>query len=131
MGPHSYWLRRSGMEHSQRRRRRRDSVTRRRRVRLGSRGGDKAYAAEREASIKIPEAQDAIQGVEGVLEADLLALLVGAARVADRDLVDAPRRLAAPRDLGGDLRLEAEAVRLEVDVRQHLAPEDLVAGLHV
>src|SRR5437588_411621 len=60
-----------------------------------------------------------------------LAFLIGAAGVADGDLVDAPRGAAAAGDLGGDLRLEAEAVRLEVDALEHLTPEDLVTGLHI
>ena len=34
-------------------------------------------------------------------------------------------------DLRGDLRLETEAVRAELDALQHLAAEDLVAGLHI
>ena len=34
-------------------------------------------------------------------------------------------------DLGGDLRFEPETVFLDPNLRQHLAPEDLVAGFHV
>ena len=72
--------------------------------------------------------QDAPEGADAVAPADLLALVVGAARVGDADLVD---RAAELRDLGRDLRLEAEAVLFDRDALEHLAAEDLVAGLHV
>ena len=72
-------------------------------------------AAKRGVPIELPVAQDAVEGAEGVLQADLLAFLVGAAGVADGDLVDAPGRVPLLGDLGGDLRLEAEAVGLELD----------------
>src|SRR5271165_2327205 len=83
------------------------------------------------SSVTQPVADDAVQRAEGVLQADLLAFLVSAAGIADRYLVDAPRRRLALGDLGRDLRLEAEAVRLQVQLGQHLAAKDLVAGLHV
>ena len=48
--------------------------------------------------------------------------------IADADLVEGA---AAPREPGGDLGIEAEAVLLQLDCLDDLAPEDLVAGLHV
>ena len=65
---------------------------------------------------------------DAIAPRDLLALVVVAAVVGDRLLVDAA---AQPRDLRRDLRLEPEPVRLDLDLPQHLAAEDLVAGLHV
>ena len=59
-----------------------------------------------------PEAQDGDEGLHAVLPADLLPLLVGAPRVADRDLEDA--RLAL-RELDGQLGLEPEVVRDDRD----------------
>src|SRR5579859_1207211 len=82
-------------------------------------------------SIKHPVPDDAVQRVERILQPDLLAFLVGPARVADRHLVDAPARVAVLGDLRGYLRFEPEAVGLEVQVGQHLAAKDLVAGLHI
>src|SRR5437867_4712615 len=73
-------------------------------------------------SIKIPIPEDAPQRGEGVLEADLLAFLVGAPGVTDRHFVDAPGWPAPAGDLGGELRLEAEAVRLQLDPFEHLTP---------
>src|SRR5204863_9895503 len=54
--------------------------------------------------------QDRKDGLERVLQADLLPFLVRAAVVRDRDLVDAR---AHPRDLARDLRLDAEPLALE------------------
>src|SRR4029453_14348433 len=71
---------------------------------------------------------DRVERPEPILPADLLAFLVGPAVVADGDLVD-PRARAG--DLGGDLRLEAEPVLLDAKGLQELAPERLVASLHV
>src|SRR2546426_11078735 len=59
-----------------------------------------------------PVAHDAEERLDGVFEADLLAFFVGAAGVADGNLIDAPAR-PAPGDLGGELRLETEAVGLQ------------------
>src|SRR5262245_32859931 len=73
-------------------------------------------------------AHDAVQGPDAVPPADLLALVVRAPAVGDADLVNAP---PAGGDLGGDLGLEPEAVLLDVDGLDDLAPEDLEAGLHV
>ena len=55
--------------------------------------------------------QDAPHGADAVAPADLLAFAVGTAGVRDADLVDAT---AEPRDLGGDLGLEPEAVFLDL-----------------
>src|SRR5687768_5448398 len=63
--------------------------------------------------------EDRPQGREAVDEADLLALFVGATAVGDRHLVDP---VAPLRDLRGDLGLEVEAVRTDLDLREHLAP---------
>src|SRR5262245_14255775 len=74
------------------------------------------------------ELQDAVDGPHAIAPADLLALGVGAAVVADPQLVDPP---VAPGHLGGDLGLEPEPVLLDDHRLDHLAPEGLVAGLHV
>src|SRR5262249_8932234 len=50
--------------------------------------------------LKEPVPDDAEESLNRVLEADLLTLLVRAARVTDRHLVDAPRRVALLGDLG-------------------------------
>src|SRR6476469_8598473 len=84
--------------------------------------GAKPRAASR--SVRGPVPDDAVQGVEGVLQADLLPLLVGPPGVADRDLVNAPGR-AAPGDLGRHLRLEAEPVGAQLHPLDHLAAEQL------
>src|SRR6266545_788338 len=82
-------------------------------------------------SIEQPVAHDAVERLQRVFQADFLALFVRSARIAHRNLVNAPRGAALLGDLRGDLRLEAEAVRLELNALQHLAAENLVAGLHV
>src|SRR5262249_27914114 len=79
-------------------------------------------------SVEVAEAEDAPEGDEGVPEADLLPLLVGAPGVGDGHLVDAPAG-PVPGHLGGDLGLEAEAVGLERKALEDLFAEDLVAGL--
>src|SRR5688572_7767987 len=71
---------------------------------------------------------DAPQRPDAVPPSDLLPLLVRPARVGDADLED-PALQA--RELGGDLRLEAEPVLADGDLLQDLAAEHLVAGLHV
>src|SRR5262249_49408711 len=63
-------------------------------------------------SVVVPVPHDAEKRLDRVFEGDLLAFLIGAAGVADGHLVDAPG-WAALGDLGGDLRLETEAVRLQ------------------
>jgi len=68
------------------------------------------------------------EGFERVFQADLLAFLVGAAVVADRDFVDSGLPLG---ELNGDLGLEAEAVGPDGNALQQGRPEGLVAGLHV
>src|SRR4051812_2706513 len=75
-----------------------------------------------------PEPHEAPRRVDAVPPRDLLALGVAATVVGDADLVDRP---PCPRDLHGELRLEAEPVRRERDLVEDLAAEDLVAGLHV
>ena len=57
--------------------------------------------------------EDAPDRLDAVLPVDLLAFGVGAAAVGDPHLVDPAAQL---RHLGGDLRLEAEAVLLDPDL---------------
>src|SRR5664280_1563412 len=71
---------------------------------------------------------DRVERTEAIPPADFFALFVGAAVIADADLVD---HAVEPRHLGGDLRLESEPVFFDRDLLQHLATESLVAGLHV
>src|SRR5690349_18526428 len=66
---------------------------------------------------------DAVEGTEAVPHADLLALGVRPPVVRDADLEDAHVHLG---HLGGDLRLEAEAVLLDGDGLDDLAAEGLV-----
>src|SRR5574340_148873 len=70
------------------------------------------------------------EDLDGVARADLLALGVGAAGVGDAHLADA---VAAPGDLGGQLRVDTETVLPERrgDGRDHFAAEDLRPGLHI
>src|SRR5687768_17323932 len=84
--------------------------------------------APRLAALLDAVADDAIEGFEAVLDADLLALFVTSAAVGDADLVDPQPAVG---DLGGDLRLEAESILLQLDALDHLPPEQLEAGLHV
>ena len=67
-------------------------------------------------------------GSQAVLPADLLARAVVAARVGDGNLVDPASQLG---QLHGDLGLKPEARRLKLDLPEDLAPDDLVAGLHI
>src|SRR5262249_18297428 len=89
-----------------------------------------ATTIQHTASIRESVADDAPQGLETVPPADLLPLLIRAAGVADRMLVDAQ---TPPRNLGGDFRFEPESVLLQrwQDFFDHFAAENLVAGLHV
>jgi len=72
--------------------------------------------------------EDRIQCAKTVAPADFFTFLIRSAMVADADLVDDHVEL---RNFGGDLGFEAEAVLLDCDPLEHLAFEDLVAGLHV
>src|SRR6476646_5905283 len=65
---------------------------------------------------------DAVQRVEPVLPADLLAFRVGAPGIGNPDLVNARSALG---HLRGDLRLEAEAVLLDLNALYELPPKDL------
>src|SRR6266699_3906855 len=69
-----------------------------------------------------PERHDAIA------PGNLLALVVTTAVVSNRHFVDA---ITALEDLGGDLRLDAEPVALQLKRPQDFHPHRLVAGLHV
>src|SRR4051812_6809397 len=92
-----------------------------------------------ESSVEVGVAEDAVEGLPAVFPADLLALSVISAVVADGHLVDpAPARGPAVErwemeasDLRGDLGLEAEAVALERDALDHFAAKHLVAHFHV
>src|SRR4029450_9737566 len=75
-----------------------------------------------------PEAQERGHGLEAVPPRDLLALVVGPAVVGDRHLVQPDAGRA--QNLGGDLRLEAEVVRHELQGADEVAGERLVAELH-
>src|SRR4051794_14124895 len=83
-------------------------------------------------SIRVGISDDAPEGLDAVLPADVLALLVGATVVGDRDLVHAALPLGQavrgrhlePRHLGRHLGLEPEPVTLQVDPLDHLAAED-------
>src|SRR6059058_4387808 len=74
------------------------------------------------------EAQDRPCRRHGVLPADLLPVRVAPPVVGDRHLVDAAAQV---RHLGGELGLEAEALRADGQALQDVGPENLVAGLHV
>ena len=73
-------------------------------------------------------AHDAVERAETILHTDFLPLLVCPSRIGDPHLVDPQPQ---PRDLGNDLRLEAEPLLLELNQFQHLAAEDLITGLDV
>src|SRR5690606_16534559 len=82
--------------------------------------------AQRPGRVARVVAEDAVERAPAVAGPDLLALGVAAAVVPDARLVD-PKPSA--RELRHDLRLEAEAVLLDLDGLDDLATEDLVAGL--
>ena len=75
-----------------------------------------------------PVLQGRPQGGDAVGPPDLLAFPVAASRVGDRHLVDAR---AHPGQLGGQLGLDAEAVRPDHDAPGEVGPHRLVARLHV
>ena len=64
----------------------------------------------RDTSVEQPVADDAVERVEGVAQADLLALFVRAAGIANGDFVDTPRWVSVFGYLGGDFRFESEPV---------------------
>src|SRR5438093_13343583 len=84
---------------------------------------------KRHELVEQPEAEDAPKGAESIFQTDLLAFLVGAPGVADRNLEDAPAPAAG--DLRSNLRFETEARGLQPNSLQHVAAKDLVARLHV
>ncbi len=75
-----------------------------------------------------PVSQQHPNGLERVFESDFLPFFVGAAVVRDRHLVHARAHAC---HLAGDLRLDAEVVRLQIETVCHIANEHLVTGLHV
>ena len=81
-----------------------------------------------EAPVEEPVLEQQPEGLDAVLPADVLALCVAAAVVADGHLVDARVPLGQPR---GELGLDAEAVALEGDLLEDVGADGLVAGLHV
>ena len=68
------------------------------------------------------------QGLETVLDTDLLAFVVGAAQIADRHLEDHPAALGR---LGGELDLDREVVRSQRQRLEKRGAEHLVAGFDV
>src|SRR5258708_33582599 len=72
--------------------------------------------------------QDAIERAPSILNADLFALLICAAIIGNADFVENEPLLG---ELGGDFRLETEAIFLDRDRLDDVAPEYLVTGLHV
>ena len=120
------------------------------RVRIAEAGTTKIYAQQAQAKLRSrrarirhtecagcdcegslpsqPVPRDAPKRAHCVAPADLLACRVAAAVVADGHLLNAePRR----RHLRRKLRLHAKAVLGDVQARQHVAMEGLVASLHV
>src|SRR5215813_11857595 len=67
-------------------------------------------------------------GRETVAPGDFLAFRKIAAIIRDRHLVEF---VFALEDFGGDLRLEIEAVRPDLEVFDHVGAEDFVTGLHI
>src|SRR5262245_59926512 len=94
----------------------------------GQPGGDVAEPFEAEPLTDLGVGEEAVGGVHAIAPPDLLALGVGTPVVADADFVD-PAVQAG--DLGGQLRLDAEAGLFDLDPLQHVAPEGLVPRLHV
>src|SRR5690606_11610058 len=74
------------------------------------------------------EVQNMADGGNAVFPGNLFALQIIAREIGNRQLEDAQLQL---RDLGGDLRLKAEPLRLQVDIGDHVAAKEFVAGLHV
>jgi len=72
--------------------------------------------------------RQAPQRAKSIFPPDLFALRVGTARIADSDLINPEAALG---DLHCHFRFEAEAVFLQRDGLNHLAPECFVAGLHI
>src|SRR5262249_838051 len=67
-------------------------------------------------------------GRETVAPGDFLAFRKIAAVIRDRHLIEF---VFALEDFGGDLRLEIEAVRPDLEVFDHVGAEDFVTGLHI
>ena len=74
------------------------------------------------------EADKRPHGGETIAPGNLLAFGVIAARVVDRHFIDA---VAFLQDLGGNLRLEIEAIALDLDAMDDFRAKCLVAGLHI
>src|SRR6185312_6400165 len=96
---------------------------------LNVRYGSFSFETADRVSVCGPVSNYAVQGMEGVIETDFLAFLVGAAGIADRHLEYAPSAAVRPlfRNLGRHLRLEAEPIALQVNSLDHVSPENLVA----
>src|ERR1700686_5734919 len=73
-------------------------------------------------------ADNAPQSLDAVFPGNLLAFFVRAPRISNRHFVDAPLVLC---DLGRNLRFESKSVRLDLNSRQNLSPENLVTRLHI
>ncbi len=72
--------------------------------------------------------QQAPEGAKAVFPADFLAFFVGAAPVADADLINSQAALG---HFDGDLWLKAKAVLLDRNRLDNFATEDFVTGFHV
>ena len=66
--------------------------------------------------------------MHAVFPGDFFSFLVGAARVGDRNFVDAPTVFG---DFGCDFGFEAEAVGANLDALQYFLAKNFVAGFHV
>lgn len=73
-------------------------------------------------------AEDAQDGLDSILPADLFALGVGAGGVGDGDFGDAQRERG---EFGSDFGLKAEALLTESERLGNPSGEDFVAGFHV
>jgi hypothetical protein len=79
-------------------------------------------------SISDIEPHDVPQRLHAVFPSDFHSLFERPPGIADRHFINSPVALG---DFRCDLRLELESVRFQLNVFQHFAPENLVAGFHV
>ena len=75
-----------------------------------------------------PVAGDAIEGIDGIFDADFLALFISPSVVVNGEFGKA---CFAPRQLGCDFWFETKAILLDVDPAEGIATKSLVAGFHV
>ena len=72
--------------------------------------------------------EDGGEGGEAVFAGDFFTFVVGAAGVGDADFIDAP---AGSGDFGGHFGFDAETLAFNINLIDHFAAEDFVAGFHV